>query len=313
MKTEISVVIPTLNAEQEIGELLSCIRQQKDVMLREIIVVDSSSQDKSVAIAHEYGAQVIEIEQKDFNHGGTRNLGISCSTGEYIFLFTQDALPRDENYCIRMLESIRQCNAAGGYARQIPRPEASVLVKRDVSSWVSGSTERRIRSIESLGDFMALPPMERYLRCVFDNVASCIRRDVWERIPFPEVPFGEDLEWAYRVLVNGYTVVYEPDAAVVHSHERSADYIYKRTFVDHYRLYELFGLRTIPTLPHVLRSVMLTCRRDWSELLHHVEFTKSWYHALVSVPRYAWASAWGQYRGARAAASGEPVWQSREV
>jgi hypothetical protein len=46
-----------------------------------------------------------------------------------------------------------------------------------------------------------------------------------------------------------------PDAAVIHSHERSASYEFDRTRALHRRLYELFEVRTIPTPFHLARAV----------------------------------------------------------
>ncbi len=172
---------------------------------------------------------------------------------------------------------------------------------------------RRVIRIENANSFFAAHPLERYSQCIFDNVASLIRRDVWEKIPFPEAPFGEDLEWAYRVLVNGGSIVYEPEARVEHSHQRSAEYVYKRTFVDHYRLYELFGVRTVPTIPKKLRSFFITTFKDWAYLSHTRQRSGQRLRDMINAPRFAWASAKGQYDGARAAACGYPIFQSRDV
>jgi rhamnosyltransferase len=309
----ISIVIPTLNAGDDLDRLFQTLSTQKGVAEPEILIVDSGSCDQTLEHARHYGVNILPLEPACFNHGGTRNLAISRTSGDYVFLFTQDALPQNENFLKTMIESMIQHQAAGVYARQVPRREASYLVQRDLSRWCSGTAERRVTALNSLTEFIARSPLDRYRTCVFDNVASLIRREVWREIPFPPTPFGEDVEWAQRVLCNGYRVVYEPDAVVVHSHERSAEYVYKRTFVDHYRLNELFGVRTIPSRPLALRSVLLTISRDWRDLWQVPRKDGKWLQWMGNVPRYAWASAWGQYHGAKAAASGKPIRQSKDV
>ena len=77
--------------------------------------------------------------------------------------------------------------------------------------------------------------------------------------------------------------------------------------MDHYRLYHLFGLRTIPTRRKVWRSIGWTVIRDWRYLARCPELSLRWIRWMANVPRYAWASAWGQYYGARAAAQGMPL------
>jgi rhamnosyltransferase len=44
-------------------------------------------------------------------------------------------------------------------------------------------------------------------------------RRIWEAYPFSEdIVMSEDQEWSRRVLLDGYVVVYEPEAIVHHSH-----------------------------------------------------------------------------------------------
>lgn len=312
-KLSLSIVIPTLNAGDDFPVLLARLRSQTAYSNSEIVVVDSSSDDGTPDHARQYGARVLSIDRADFNHGDTRNLGIEESRGDWICLLTQDATPVDDRYLQTLIESVEREEAAGGFARQIPRPDASPLVRRDVESWIAGSKRRRVMKIESMNAFFSLLPMERYLFCVFDNVASAIRREVWKAIPFPRVPFGEDIEWAYRVLCNGYTLVYEPEATVVHSHERSPEYLFKRTAIDHYRLYRLFGLRTVPSYWRALQGFVKTSIRDIGFLAGHPELSARWLTMMMDIPHYAWSSSWGQYQGAKSAACGEPPPLSREV
>ena len=65
---------------------------------------------------------------------------------------------------------------------------------------------------------------------------------------------AEDIAWARDVLLAGYRLAYVPAATVVHSHDRPAREEFTRTYLLHRRLYELFGLRTIPTLAHLARA-----------------------------------------------------------
>ena len=310
---DLTVIIPTRNASKEISLLLTALRNQETSTDLEILVIDSASTDDTVDQARQQDARVISIPAESFNHGGTRNYGAKLSRGEYLFFFTQDAFPLTPRYLQNMIHALEKHGAAAAFARQVPRSQAGPLVKRNLQRWQSGSSERKIQHIESLTAFFSLPPMERYLMSLFDNVASVIRRSAWESIPFPEAPFGEDIEWGFRALCNGYTLVYEPEAMVEHSHERSPGYLYQRTFVDHYRLYEIFGLRTIPTRRHTLRAFWKTTWSDWRFLAQEKPFTASWWKEMRDAPRNAWASAWGQYHGARSAARGIRIGQSREV
>ncbi|MGC9326710.1 MAG: glycosyltransferase family 2 protein [Candidatus Hinthialibacter sp.] len=309
----LSIVIPTLNAGEGLRQTLSALRMQDKYAQAELVIVDSSSTDGSPECARQFGARVITIDRRDFNHGGARNLGVQESQGDFICLMTQDALPVGSDFLLSLAESIERENAAGGFARQIPRQDASPLVRRDVQSWIAGSEERRVMQISSNNAFYALSPIQRYLSCVFDNVASMIRREVWQETPFTRVPFGEDIDWAYRVLCGGYKLVYEPEAVVMHSHERSPEYIFQRRAIDHYMLYQLFGVRTAPTRRSAVKGAIVTMIQDASYMMRRPELSLRWLRTMREIPRFAWSSSWGQFYGARAAACGEAPPLSREV
>ena len=56
---------------------------------------------------------------------------------------------------------------------------------------------------------------------VFSNAASCLRREVWNAHRFV-LPAAEDIDWAERVIDDGWRIVYEPSASVLHSHNDTA-------------------------------------------------------------------------------------------
>ena len=97
--------------------------------------------------------------------------------------------------------------------------------------------------------------MQRFRLCAFDNVCACIRRSVWETHPFVRTPIAEDVEWGRAALLAGRRLVYNPNAMVVHSHDRTVAYEFERTRRLHEQLHQLFGLQTIPTVRHLVRAV----------------------------------------------------------
>lgn len=59
----ISVVIPTLNAEGHLGETLSSlVPAAVDGLVREVIVVDGGSSDRTLAIADDAGAEIVKAD-----------------------------------------------------------------------------------------------------------------------------------------------------------------------------------------------------------------------------------------------------------
>jgi rhamnosyltransferase len=140
----------------------------------------------------------------------TRNFGIELSSGEIVILMTQDALPGNAYLIENLAAPFRDPLIAGAYARQVPRPEADLLTKRNLERWLTGSTRPEERRVDDKAHYNAMSAMDRYLLCNFDNVCSAIRRSVWERIKLVQTDFGEDIDWSKRVLEAGWKIYINP-------------------------------------------------------------------------------------------------------
>jgi rhamnosyltransferase len=292
----VSIVLPTRNGAATLPAVLDAIARQQVDFRFELVVVDSSSTDRSAALLRERADRFISIAAESFDHGATRNLAIENSRGELVVMIVQDAVPASDSWLSALTMPLRADRAlAGVYARQIPRPGASRLARRQLARWMAASAAPRSLAIANRPEFEALTPLERLTRCGFDNVCSCIRRSVWSAHPFRPAPIAEDLEWAREVLLAGHRLAYEPSAIVMHSHDRSLRYEFTRTRLVHRRLKELFGLQTIPTAPSLLRSIGAT-------LADHLS-------CELSVRAVALAVIWplGQYLGAREAPAPSPA------
>jgi rhamnosyltransferase len=253
-----SVVIPTFQAGPGFDELLGRLFSQKTEFGYEVIVIDSGSTDGTPELAGRHGASVHHIDPEEFDHGATRNLGASLSSGRYVVFLVQDALPVDDYWLSTMVDNLDDETVAGVYGRQIPRPDSSPLTRALMRDWPTSNLERRQQFAGGPESYAALPPTTRRSLAVFDDVSSCVRRSVWERIPFEKTRFGEDLRWGKAVVEAGHKLVYEPRSAVLHSHERGAVYNLRRHYVDTLILQELFGLTPTPNLPRLLLNTLLT-------------------------------------------------------
>jgi rhamnosyltransferase len=242
MTERVSIVIPTRNAGPGFSEVLERLCAQRSPFPVEILVIDSGSTDGTLRQCSRFPVTVLTIPPEEFDHGQTRDRAIRHACGHFIALLVQDALPANEWWLERLIEPmLGDASIAGVYSRQIPRPGSDAFVRRHVSDHVASRLQPRRQRLERSTDLSALSLEEKIALFSFDNVSSAIRRSVWERFPFGRAAFGEDIRWAKRVMEAGYTIYYQPESVVIHSHDRSAWYDFKR-FVASYRLYhELFG------------------------------------------------------------------------
>jgi len=297
---KVSVVIPTFNAGPGFEELLRKLAAQEGEFEREVVVVDSGSTDGTAELAARYGTALHRVPKAAFNHGATRDLGISFSSGDYVALTVQDAVPLDERWLAAMVENLQKDGrVAAVYGRHVPRPDAGVMTRALVGSLAIASLERREQEIQDAAQYPSLPPTERRRVAAFDNVSSCLRRSVWEELPFGEADFAEDLRWGKKVVEAGYRIVYEPRSVVVHSHGRGALYDLRRHYVDQLVLDELFGARMVPNLPRLVLGIPYSTRHVYGLLRRENPAPEKRPKLLLDAATYALASQLGAYLGCK--------------
>lgn len=226
MEFDISIILLTKDGGSRLEELMKSIRDQKYDGNIEVIAVDSGSRDDTVKILEKYNARVFEISPEDFHHSKTRNLGAQKSSRDILVYLTQDALPVDDYFLANLLKPLNN-NFSVVYGRQIANLDAKKL---DVFFYSYFYPEER----KILNEKDAENPKKFYMENVFaSDVCAAIKRDVWEKIRFDDdVPMSEDKDFALRVLKEGYSILYEPNAAVYHSHDYSIKSLFKRRFKD---------------------------------------------------------------------------------
>jgi rhamnosyltransferase len=219
----ISVIVPVRDGGDDLRRCLDRIARQRTDEEVETVIVDSGSSDGSRELARSRGARVLEVQASGFRHGATRNLAAAQARGELLVFTTQDAYAADEHWLERLCAPLRAEEDVGGvYGRQIPHADASPP-ERFFLDFLYGPSPR----LQRVGDSVELS-----LRTtLFSNVNSAIRHSFWERFPFADdLFFAEDQDWSRRVLLAGYAVRYEPEAAVCHSHAYSLTTAFKRFF-----------------------------------------------------------------------------------
>jgi|GEM_PF-1472188 glycosyltransferase involved in cell wall biosynthesis len=235
--SKVSVIIPVKNGGGQLRELLGRIRSQRRVQDVEIIVIDSESTDNSVQIAEEFGAKVIRIAQKEFNHGSTRNLGAREASGDYLVFTVQDAMPVGDYWLYNMIcPFIEYPELAALSSRQFVKPEADLF-----SLWLNESMARLLGfendSIYTLSenskriDWKLFDSTTKRRLTFLDNVSSCIRRDVFKEIQFSPLINAEDIDFGVKLLERKKTIGYLTSTGVYHWHDRGADDVFKRHYI----------------------------------------------------------------------------------
>ena len=207
----LSVVIPTLNAADEIDSLLDIIEAQSLQPL-DILVVDSSSDDGTVGeVAKHPCVNLVRIERKEFNHGSTRDMALRRSAGEFVCFLTQDAVPASNRFLERLVAPFLADDSIGLVTgRQLPKADA-----RRFEQLVRNYNYPNAPSVRSKSDL----PKYGIKTFFASDTCSAYRRTAYlECGGFDHVNTNEDMLMAARFVASGLKVAYEPGAEVYHSH-----------------------------------------------------------------------------------------------
>ncbi|MEE2941138.1 MAG: glycosyltransferase [Planctomycetota bacterium] len=234
----VSVLMPTYQGMEFLKRVLDALAEQVTPFAWEMIAIDSSSSDGTWEFLGERATTFpVSLERErihgvEFDHGDTRNLLEARSRGRILVFLTQDAIPASEHWLATLVANFDDPGVGAVTCRNVPRPDAEVLTKIFSATdpgYVEGRREMRLPDAAT---YAAMGPHEKRLLYNFNDVAAAYRRDLWERHPFPRTNFGEDILMARAFLEAGFTVVYDDEATVEHSHDYDEAETEKRAAID---------------------------------------------------------------------------------
>lgn len=219
-----SVIIPTRNAESSIAVLLDSIWKQT-WRPEKVLVIDSSSADRTVEVSRANGAEVMVIAKEDFDHGGTRDMALRKTDTPYVVFMTQDALLVGRNSMERLLGYFaKRPNLAIIGGRQMAYPQATPqekLVREH--NYPAESRFWNKNQCQAMG-------VRAYL---ISDVFAAYRRDAYLAVGGFDHPLmtNEDMLITQKLLDAGYEAGYAGNACVYHSHNFTWKQQYQRNYI----------------------------------------------------------------------------------
>lgn len=296
----VSVLIPVKNGGALLGSVLDSVSSQSAPWAFEILVMDSGSSDGSVELVRDRGIRCETIAPDAFGHGRTRNQLAALSTGKFLVFITQDARPASSEWLRYLVEACdAEPDVAGSFGPHLAHPGARHITVRELAEHFAGFGQAQ--------QVVRLDDKERFARDVgyrqwlhfFSNNNSCLRRSVWERIPFPDVTFAEDQTWALAVVQAGYGKAYAPQAAVYHSHDFGVWETLQRNFDEARSFQRDFGYVMQRSLWRAWASAGLLARRDARWLREAGLHGRVWLGKTAYMLAIEWARTSGQFLGSK--------------
>lgn len=203
--SRLSIVIPALNEEYFLPNLLASLANQTKREF-EVIVVDGLSSDRTVEVAHSFGSMLPKLEVLVSNKASLplqRNLGAKASTGDWLIFIDADSivLPYFAERIERFIEEQNPTLFTTWF-----RPDSEVsgdaLFTLIANLFVEGSIVFR--------------------RPIAPGPLAGIRRDVFDLVGGynESLTFGEDFEFTQRITARGISLQILRETLYVYSLRR---------------------------------------------------------------------------------------------
>ncbi|HBA91229.1 MAG TPA: family 2 glycosyl transferase [Anaerolineaceae bacterium] len=283
-----SIVIRAYNEEKHIARLLTGILEQtvKDV---QIILVDSGSQDDTVAIASRFPVDIVHIQPQDFTFGKSLNLGIAAAKAERVILASAHVYPVYPDWLEKLLEPFADPQIGLSYGKQRGGETSKYSENQVFRSWFPDQST----------------PRQTHPFC--NNANAAIRRNLWQQHPYDELLTGlEDLAWARWLLTQGQLLAYAAEAEIIHVHNETWRGIYNRYRRESMAFKQIYPHETFH-FTDFIRLWVSNVWNDWRAASGEHVLGKEW----TNIVRFRAMQFWGTYQGYRR--SGPLTWKLKQT
>ena len=256
---KVDAVIPAYKPGHDLRELVEKLLDQT-VRLGRIIIINTDREyfdEKEYLIAP--AVEVVHITRHEFDHAGTRDMGLRMSDADYVLFMTMDAIPKDNYLVEKLLSGFRRAdNIAVSYARQLPKKDCNRI--EQITREFNYPAQSRVQTSDDI--------KELGIKAYFcSDVCATYDTSIYRSLGGFKAPaiFNEDMVYAAGALDAGYAVSYCADALVYHSHNYTGRQYYRRNFdlgvsqADHPEIFERFNVKGTG-MQLVRKSLAQICR-----------------------------------------------------
>jgi len=258
-----SIIILTKNSLNVVNNLVDALLSQNFQYDFEIIFMDNNSTDGTLEYLEEvkkraknFKVRIVHVPEYEFSHSGTRMKATNLAKGKFIVFFTDDVIPIGKDFLENLTRPVREGKVAASYGVfQIGGKLYDPIDAYLHNNWYHEYDD--ISEPISSYCWSKLSPKMRRKLSNFDNCASCINKEVLLKIKLPNVPYGEDMSFAKRLILNNYRVALVKNAKFYHWHKVKFSYMLKRMCIDQDLSIKEFELYYVSRFLGILKNIMI--------------------------------------------------------
>ncbi|MDO5415887.1 MAG: glycosyltransferase [Lachnospiraceae bacterium] len=224
----IDVIIPAYKPGKKFSRLLTMLEKQTYPIGKIIVMNTEEKFWNKNGYEGIPNLEVHHIRKEEFDHGGTRHRAVSCSGADVFLCMTDDAVPADNHLIENLMAGFDKRGPEGErpamvYARQLPDRDCGYAEK--YTRHFNYPDESRVKTKADLPElgiktYFGSNVCCAYDREIYDRQGGFIRHTI----------FNEDMIFAGHAIQDGYGVVYQADARVIHSHNYGCMQQFHRNF-----------------------------------------------------------------------------------
>lgn len=219
----VTVICPLYKSRQYIDSLHKSLLMQEDVDLKAvkyILTETGDGVDKIVEKLEKAELRVIPISE--FSHSLTREKAAMESDSDIVVFITQDIVIKDKKWLSKLCKPIYEGKCEAAFSRQICDNESIEKYTR-INNYPAQSRVVTKADTEKLG----------IVTFFFSDAASAVKRDIYVKLngyDGKDLLTNEDMYLAYKLIMNGYRIMYNAESEVIHSHDYKFKELFKRYF-----------------------------------------------------------------------------------
>jgi GT2 family glycosyltransferase len=248
----LSIIIVNYNAEKLLQRCISSVYDETKQVPFDIWVIDNNSKDTSVLMVRQDFPQVNLVENKEnVGFAKANNQAITKCAGDYILLLNPDTLIL-QNAIEKMIKFMdrnpdigicgcKVLNEDGtlqlACRRSIPTPGVAFFRLSGLSKLFPNS------KITAKYNLTYLDPDSLNQVDAVSGAFLMIRKEVVNEIGLLDERFfmyGEELDWCLRAKKAGWSIMYYPDANIVHYKGECSRFNHRKATIEFYRSMYLF-------------------------------------------------------------------------
>lgn len=240
-----------------------------------LYAIDSGSTDGTLEEVIAFPPhELVQIAPQDYEPGPVLNRMVALAEEPTIVLLNADAIPLDDTWLETLVGPVERGEVDATMSVQVARDDADFIVAYD---YRRAYDPRNLK--EENEDF-------------FSAVSCCFRRTLWERHPFKDKGYSEDLAWSRACRADGARFRLVTESRVEHSHNFTIPGLHKKRYRHGRASVDIFDAR-----PRPIRQMLLCVRemvRDFCEAVRKGR--------LDTVPfnlKYRWTIHRALYEGMR--------------